>query len=289
MTHDELALDLARHLRERTGRIVWTDMQLGPVGSPRPDAYSIEPSYTKFRPIAYEVKVSQSDYRRDITAGKWQTYLPFAAGVVFAAPAGLVERSSLPEGCGLIVRNEDGWRTVKAPTLRAIETLPHSAWVKLFIDGMGREADRLIRESRPGLSDEWMARRTVGEKLGKEVSQILVERGYAESRYALETKRLCDAADGMTEEIREHERRIRERVERDAAAIDQVRATLAQALGLPANSSVRSIQAAAESQSYRLSKDGEIQELRHALSMAQRALTGGLSVPALATNGGQTA
>lgn len=289
MTHDELALDLARHLRERTGRIVWTDMQLGPVGSPRPDAYSIEPSYTKFRPIAYEVKVSQADYRRDITAGKWQTYLPFAAGVVFAAPAGLIERSSLPEGCGLIVRNADGWRTVKAPTLRAIETLPHSAWVKLFIDGMGREADRLIRESRPGLSDEWMARRTVGKKLGSEVSQILAERGYAESRYALETKRLCDAADGMTEEIREHERRIRERVERDAAAIDQVRATLAQALGLPANSSVRSIQAAAESQSYRLSKDGEIQELRHALSMAQRALTGGLSVPALATNGGQTA
>lgn len=289
MTHDELALDLARHLRERTGRIVWTDMQLGPVGSPRPDAYSIEPSYTKFRPIAYEVKVSQSDYRRDITAGKWQTYLPFAAGVVFAAPAGLVERSSLPEGCGLIVRNADGWRTVKAPTLRAIETLPHSAWVKLFIDGMGREADRLIRESRPGLSDEWIARRTVGEKLGREVSQILAERGYAESRYALETKRLCDAADGMTEEIREHERRIRERVERDAAEIDKVRAELAQALGLPTNSSVRSIRAAAESQSYRLSKDGEIQELRHALSMAQRALTGGLSVPALATDGGQTA
>ncbi|VCU72358.1 hypothetical protein PIGHUM_04457 [Pigmentiphaga humi] len=289
MTHDELALDLARHLRERTGRIVWTDMQLGPVGSPRPDVYSIEPSYTKFRPIAYEVKVSQSDYRRDITAGKWQTYLPFAAGVVFAAPAGLVERSSLPEGCGLIVRNADGWRTVKAPTLRAIETLPHSAWVKLFIDGMGREADRLIRESRPGLSDEWMARRTVGKKLGSEVSQILVERGYAESRYALETKRLCDAADGMTEEVREHERRIRERVERDAAEIDKVRAELAQALGLPANSSVRSIRAAAESQSYRLSKDGEIQELRHALSMAQRALTGGLSVPALATDGGQTA
>ncbi|HEJ4320028.1 TPA: hypothetical protein SL531_001314 [Pseudomonas aeruginosa] len=289
MTHDELALDLARHLRERTGRIVWTDMQLGPVGSPRPDAYSIEPSYTKFRPIAYEVKVSQSDYRRDITAGKWQTYLPFAAGVVFATPAGLVERSSLPEGCGLIVRNADGWRTVKAPTLRAIETLPHSAWVKLFIDGMGREADRLIRESRPGLSDEWIARRTVGEKLGREVSQILAERGYAESRYALETKRLCDAADGMTEEIREHERRIRERVERDAAEIDKVRAELAQALGLPTNSSVRSIRAAAESQSYRLSKDGEIQELRHALSMVQRALTGGLSVPALATNGGQTA
>lgn len=70
-THNALADDLASHVRQRTGRIVWTDMQLGPSGSPRPDVYSIEPSFAKFRPLAYEVKVSVADYRRDVAAGKY--------------------------------------------------------------------------------------------------------------------------------------------------------------------------------------------------------------------------
>lgn len=34
MTHNELAEDLAQHLRGGTGRMVWTDTQLGPSGSP---------------------------------------------------------------------------------------------------------------------------------------------------------------------------------------------------------------------------------------------------------------
>lgn len=288
MKHDELANDLAQHLREKTGRIVWTDMQLGPVGSPRPDAYSIEPSFTKFRPIAYEVKVSQSDYRRDITAGKWQTYLPFSAGVIFAVPAGLVERSALPEGCGLIVRNADGWRTIKAPTLRPIETLPHTAWVKLFIDGMGREVARQLAEKRPELADEWSMRRKIGQQLGNDVRNVLDDRATAENRYKYETQRLLDVTEGISKEVREHERRIRQRMERDSAAIDAVRAELAQALGLPASASVSRIQMAAAEQALRLSRDGEVQSLRHALSMTQRALSDGLSAPSLAV-GGQAA
>jgi len=282
MTHDELANDLAQHLRERTGRIVWADMQLGPVGSPRPDAYSIEPSFTKFRPLAYEVKVSQSDYRRDITVGKWQTYLPFAAGVIFAVPAGLVERSALPEGCGLMVRNAEGWRTIKAPTLHPIKTLPHAAWIKLLIDGMAREVARQFAQKRPEVANEWSMRRKIGQKLGDDVRNVLDDRATAENRYEQETRRLRDVTEGISKEVNEYALRLRQNAEKDATAIDSVRAELAQALGLSASSSVSCIRMAAEDQAQRLSRDGEVQSLRHALSMIQRALSDGLSVPALA-------
>ncbi len=39
-THDALREDLAQYVREKTQRMVWTNMQMGPAGSPRPDAYS---------------------------------------------------------------------------------------------------------------------------------------------------------------------------------------------------------------------------------------------------------
>jgi len=271
-THNDLAADLARHVREKTGRIVWTDMQLGPVGSPRPDVYGIETSYTKFRPLAYEVKVAVSDFRRDITAGKWQTYLPFASGVIFAVPAGLVAKSALPEGCGLMERGTESWRTVKAPTLRHIESLPHAAWLKLFIDGLKREGVRRAEELAPKFTDDWLARRRIGHALGTEIQEILSNRAAASARYERETARIAELASEAAAQIQAHQAMVRERVQADAASMDTVRAELADALGLPATSSVHLIRRAAEEQASRLSQDGEIIALRSALRDARNAL-----------------
>ena len=77
MKHDELADDLAAHLRADR-RMVWTNIQLGPSGSPRPDVYAFFKSYVDPRPMAYECKVSLSDFRADVTAGKWQSYRKFS-------------------------------------------------------------------------------------------------------------------------------------------------------------------------------------------------------------------
>lgn len=265
MSHNELAADLANHIRQRSGRIVWTDMQLGPSGSPRPDVYTIEPSFTKFCPMAYEIKVSVADYRRDVTAGKWQSYLPFAAGVTFAVPAGLIEKSQLPEGCGLMVRSAEGWRTVKAPTLRAIATLPHAAWVKLFIDGMGREVGRRIAAAAPPNRDEWLLQRKIGEKLGDQVRQILQDRNTAENRFESETQRLDEAARGMSEEVRRAVKRAQERARDEASQVDAARSILAKALGLPSDAHIGQITRAAYDQVERLDRDSEVHRLRMAL------------------------
>lgn len=288
-THNSLADDLAGHLRERTGRVVWTDMQLGPAGSPRPDVYTLEPSFAKFCPMAYEVKVSVSDYRRDVTAGKWQTYLPFAAGVTFAVPAGLIDKAVLPEGCGLMVRGPEGWRTVKAPTLRAIQTLPHTAWIKLMIDGLGREADRRAAAAAPGLRNEWSLRRQVGLKLGAEVEQVLADRHQAESAFQRRTEDLRQAEQGISARLQQLEKQTRERVEEQAALIDGARADLAKALGLPASAQLFAIRNAAEDQAACLDRDVEVQRLRVALRSVERVLQDALQVPPIAGGGREAA
>lgn len=111
--HNALAHDLAEHLRQNTARIVWEDMQLGPSGTARPDVFAIPCSFSKFCPVVYEIKVSVSDFRADVTAGKYTKYFAYASAVVFAVPEGMLKKSDIPEGCGLMVRKENGWHTLK--------------------------------------------------------------------------------------------------------------------------------------------------------------------------------
>ncbi len=118
--HDELLRDLHDHL-SKPERMLWMDTIMGPAGSVRPDIFSINKSFTKPRPISYEVKVSKADFRSDITSGKWQQYLEFSGGVMFCAPKGIINKSDLPNGCGLMTRFDKSWRTVKGPTLHPAE------------------------------------------------------------------------------------------------------------------------------------------------------------------------
>lgn len=166
-THDALAADLAGHLSSHD-TMVWTDMQLGPSGSPRPDVYTLRKSYSRPHPLAYEVKISRSDMRRDTTSGKWQSYLKYAGGVTFAVPDGLATVADIPEGCGLIVRRDAVWRYVRRPTLCAV-TLPMDACMKLLIDGVGRIWSPPLPQ--PRTADPWKLNERVRKKFGKAVEQ----------------------------------------------------------------------------------------------------------------------
>ena len=118
--------------------MVWQDMQLGPSGSPRPDVYAINKSYAHPAPAAYECKISVADFRADVTVGKWRSYLAYAHKVVFAVPAGLVQKTEIPDMCGLMVRGDKGWRLAKAATVNP-HPIAQEALLKLLIDGVARE------------------------------------------------------------------------------------------------------------------------------------------------------
>lgn len=199
-SHDELMLDLAGHLRGNSDRMVWTDMQLGPSGSPRPDCYSIMKSYSKPLPLAYECKVSVADFRSDVTSGKWSNYLKYAMGVIFAVPAGLINKTDVPKSAGLIVRGESGWKTVKGPTLNPV-LLPQAAMLKLLIDGPKQMSTDRSKSARLA----WINHDKMLKKFGKRITDAIVNITNAEQeieRKKIYAKSIIDRAHGDAELIR---------------------------------------------------------------------------------------
>lgn len=270
--HDQLQEDLASHLRGSRDRVVWTNMQLGPSGSPRPDVFTMPKSYSKFTPIAYECKISVSDFRRDVTSGKWQSYLKFASGLIFAVPAGLIKKEDVPPGCGLIVRHEEVWRTVKGPTLRAIPTLPHEAWMKLMIDGL----DRQTHDPQPRIASPWHVQTEVRRKYGDKIADALSALDNAEYRLSIETAKTEKTIEQLQAAERERVKYARESVERELAQVSSGKAEFCALLGLPVGASYYAIQHAVNQLVTRLGQDGEINRMRRNLENAQRALTEGL-------------
>jgi len=172
-THDGLADDLAAHLAgAMPGSAIWLDMQLGPSGSPRPDVYMIPVTFQRFLPQAFEIKVSPADFRADVTAGKWQQYLKFAAGVTFAAPKGMIGLQDVPAGCGLIVRGDDGWGYSRRPSFKHMDGLPLNTVIKLLTDGIRRERLTASRQECADRHNSFLIRRRIAE----EVRDVLIDR-----------------------------------------------------------------------------------------------------------------
>lgn len=171
IAHDDLATELAEHLRGTGDWLTFNDLQMGSVGSLRPDVLAIGKTYSRLDVRAYEVKVSRADFRRDATAGKWQGYLKFASSVTFAAPTGIIDPRELPATCGLIVRQAGGWKHTKKPVCQHVENLPWTVWLKLLMDGCRVEgnAKRLRNFSA------YTASQKLGAKFGKEVADMLAD------------------------------------------------------------------------------------------------------------------
>ncbi len=221
--HNALAADLADHLRGGD-RLVWTDMQIGPSGSPRPDVYTVPKVYSRFTPIAYEVKVSTSDFRRDVTAGKWQAYLKYASAVIFAVPAGLVGKADIPPGCGLIVRHDAVWRTAKGPTLGHCDTLPREAWMKLLLDGAERAATRTRARDR----DAWGLSMRARAALGVELAKMFENRELAAMQLRQQRTKIGAQIAALDGELQE----ARARATAEAGEVVAAQAAFAEVLGL---------------------------------------------------------
>jgi hypothetical protein len=221
VTHDDLARSLADHLRGPE-RMVWCDMQLGPVGSMRPDVYTLNKSYSRPAPMAYEVKASRADFLADVTAGKWQNYLRVACGVVFACEAGLLTKADVPAHCGLIVRHPSGaWRYAKRAVLSPV-TIPEDALLKLVIDGVTREGPAV---RRAGWS-ETAHIDAIKARFGATVARTIRDREAVEYEIA--------SARASAEAVRKRAERDAEMTRRQAEApVDALRAELCKALGLP--------------------------------------------------------
>lgn len=259
--HNELAHDLAEHLRQNTARICWEDMQLGPAGTCRPDVYSIAHSYSKFCPVVYEVKVSVSDFRADITAGKYTKYFNYAGGVVFAVPEGMLKKSDIPDGCGLMIRKETGWHTLKGPTMRQIDTLPRDAWMKLLMDGMTRQAERTQIKSR--VINTYLSEQKLMKRHGSEIADLVCRAHRSKER--------------LEQHVRDNDERLKNlRREESEERLTDAQQDLAKVLGLEPNVPMYVLTRTLWEATRRLTEDEEIKRLRGILSNLERTLNDGL-------------
>lgn len=232
LTHNQLAADLAAHMRGMSSRVTWEDMQLGPSGSPRPDVYTMEPTYTRMTFEAFEVKVSVSDFRRDVTAGKWQSYLKYANSVTFAVPVGLVTKDQVPASCGLILRSANGkWRYAKKPTRQVLAELPWQAWVKLLLDGV----ERTSRTQRLAMFSEWAAREKLAKKYGAEVAGMLRDLAELPQRTQFAQQQHDELVVLLKKQRADLQVRQREQQDADRERCSATLGQLAVALGLPAD------------------------------------------------------
>jgi len=167
LSHDELAHSLALHLMADS-RMVWENIVSGPAGSVRPDVFTMDKSFKNPNPISYEIKVSTSDFRSDVTTAKWKAYLDFSYGVVFAAPKGLITRKDIPKGCGFIQYNGTIWHTVKRPTLHP-GAIKSEMLLKLLIDGEQQQTQPKPIQNRD--FDEWQHHETLRKKFGQDIRQ----------------------------------------------------------------------------------------------------------------------
>lgn len=227
--HDELMDDLAAHLLYNKGGLCWTNMQLGPAGSPRPDVYVLPKSFSRFKPISYECKVSIEDFRRDVVSGKWQDYLQYSAGVIFAVPAGLVSKEDLPRGAGLIVRHDEVWRTAKGPTLSPVANLPRDAWLKLLLDGIERFEHFELRDRHVA---RWNLNKKLCGPLGKEIAALMSDREIAQYRLQEEIKEADKARQKVKNDSDRYIKAAREREENRYAEYKAEKAELFRAIGL---------------------------------------------------------
>lgn len=76
-------------------------------GFRRMDAWSMRKSWAKPLVVAYEVKVSRSDFLRD---HKMQEYMAFCNELYVVAPKGVLSIDELPEGCGYLEVTSTGNR-----------------------------------------------------------------------------------------------------------------------------------------------------------------------------------
>ncbi len=272
-THNGLAHDLAEHLRQNTARFVWEDMQLGPAGSPRPDVYAVPFSFSRFCPIAYECKVSVSDFRADVTKGKYTSYLPFASGIVFAVPDGLLKKTDIPDGCGLMVRGEGGWRTVKGPTMKAVDNLPRDAWIKLLIDGIKREGQRTELKTRQ--ASIWSTARKLAKSHGEEVAELVSQAVNSAERLRNANSEREAARSQMFSETQEEIKSTRERLDRQTVRLSEAQMELALALGLHDDATISQLTKAIHEAHHRLAGDAEIQRFRNLFSRLEQMISSG--------------
>jgi len=170
------------------------------------DAWAMKKSWAHPLAIAYEIKVSRSDFLSD---DKWRGYLPYCNAFAFVAPPGVIQKNEVPEEAGLIVCSTNATRlyTKKKAPYRDVP-IPDSLYrYVLFSRTRVSTHERDISEDNAAFWQQWVQGkqelrdlgRRVGKALRKRLTEAVDKRDREQHRLALELENLADAKKMLTD------------------------------------------------------------------------------------------
>ena len=180
--HDGLASDLASHLRSDGKWITWLNFSPTGAGGSRPDILALRRfNYSSPEMVSFEIKISVSDLRSDLTSGKWQKYLDFSQAVTFAMPHGLCKAGDIPEQAGVMFRSERGWRMHRRPTLNTMKDIPIQAWLRLVntrpnfshYSGDPESSEHEYHAKHIERNIYRKIKESIGKRYGKDIAELL--------------------------------------------------------------------------------------------------------------------
>jgi len=127
--HHELGARLALHLRSK-GMHTWENVEFSnPAdtgarlwGAVRPDVFACLPTLKakNASPVIYEVKVSRADFLADVgKPAKREAYADLAEAVYYCCPDGMIDKTDVPEGFGLLCEVTEGQFILRKRARRA--------------------------------------------------------------------------------------------------------------------------------------------------------------------------
>lgn len=143
----------------------------------RMDAWAMARSWARPRIVAYEVKVSRSDFLND---DKWRGYLPYCNELCFVCPAKVIAPEELPADVGLIVPSANCTRlyTKRKAVYRDIvidESVLRYVLICRAQIGVGTDCAENDPSGRAEHWAAWLAKREYTADLGHQVSRALGE------------------------------------------------------------------------------------------------------------------
>ena len=155
------------------------------------DALAIYKSWSQQRIVAYEIKVSRSDYLRD---NKINGYLKYCHELYIICPHGMIQPAEVPIEIGLMWCNP---KTNKITTKRKslFRHIEPDADLLYYIIMYRLQSDRYpFHSSKAAYFREWLAGRESNKQLGREVT----------TKMAMEIRRLNDQLDESRGLINQH-------------------------------------------------------------------------------------
>ncbi len=136
------------------------------------DAWTIQKSWTKPYSTCYEIKISRSDFMND---KKWIDYLPYCNSFYFVAPAGIIDKSEVPEQAGLMLVSSTGTRLFtkkKAPFRNVKVSTDILMYILMWRSQITKE--HVYQTDREKI-EEWLENKEKNKEFGEFVSKKLRE------------------------------------------------------------------------------------------------------------------